>query len=123
MPQTLTPGQSLGFTLSPLTAAGAPSPATLSNLSFQTSDSSVFTVTADPANPNTRGIATAGSPSVSPDAAVLTCSALATEPDGVTTETITGSDTVTVQSAPPPPTPAASLGIVWDTPQASKARR
>lgn len=113
MPQTLSPGQVLGFTVTPLDAAGNPSKATLSSLSVSSSDPAVFTVVPDPASPNTRGIATAGTPPVSPDAAVLTAIATATEPDGKT-EKVQGTDTVTVITTPPPPPPAASLGITWD---------
>lgn len=123
MPVTLAPGETRGFTVSPLDAQGNPSKATLSALSFTTSDATVFTVAADPANPNTRGIATALTPATSPDAAVLTASATATEADGVTTETVSGSDTVTVQAVtppPPPPPPAASLGFTWDAPAPAK---
>lgn len=118
MPVTLNPGQVVNFTVSPLNAQGGPSSATLSNLSFATSDATVFTVVPDPSNAN-GGIVTALTPAVTPDAAALTASATATEPDGVTTESITGTDTVTVITTPPPPPPppvAASLQITWGTP-------
>lgn len=113
MAVTLSPGEVRGFTVSPLDAAGNPSKATLSGLSFTTSDPAVFTVAPDTTNP-LRGIATAGTPPVSPDAAVLTATGTATEPDGTTTEQVTGTDTVTVITTPPPPPPAASLAITWD---------
>ena len=118
MPATLNPGQTVSFTVAPVNAQGGPSTATLSNLSFATSDATVFSVAPDPNNAN-GGIVTALTPAVTPDAAVLTASATATEPDGVTTESITGSDTVTVVTTPPPPPPppvAASLAITFGTP-------
>jgi len=125
MPVTIQPGESRGGTVSPLTAAGAASPATLSGLSASFSDPT-FTVVPDPASPNTRIIVTAPTslPSgLTTDAATVTFSATATEPDGVTTESISGVDTVTVNAVvPPPPAPAASLGIVWD-PAPSQRKR
>jgi hypothetical protein len=78
----------------------------------------VFTVAPDPNNAN-GGIVTALTPVVTPDAATITATATATEPDGVTIETISGVDTVTVIAvAPPPPPPpvAASLAFIWGTP-------
>jgi hypothetical protein len=122
MPVQLTPGQTVGFTVAPLNAQGGASSATLSNLSFTTSDATVFTVAPDPNNAN-GGIVTALNPAVLPDAAAITATATATEPDGVTTETISGTDTVTVNSAAPPPPPppvAASLAFTWAVPASKK---
>lgn len=115
---TLNPGQTVKFTVSPFDAHGNPSQATLSGLSFTSSDLTVFTVVPDPAVVN-GGIVTALTPATLPDAAAITAQATATEPDGKTTETITGTDTVTVVSATPPPPPppvAASLSFTWGTP-------
>jgi hypothetical protein len=114
----LNSGQTVNFTVSPLNAQGGPSTATLSGLSFVSSDPTVFTVAPDPNNAN-GGIVTALTPVVTPDAATITATATATEPDGVTIETISGVDTVTVIAvAPPPPPPpvAASLAFIWGTP-------
>jgi hypothetical protein len=122
MPVTLNPGQTVTFSVSPLNAQGGPSSATLSNLIFTSSDPTVFTVASDPNNA-LGGIVTALTPAVTPDAAALTATALATEPDGVTTESISGTDTVTVVTVPPPPPPppvAASLAITWGTPAKKK---
>jgi uncharacterized protein YjdB len=109
MSVTLNVGQTVSFTVAPLTASGAPSSATLSNLSFTSSDPTIFTVVPDPANPN-GGIVT----SVAAGSGTITAAATATEPDGVTTEQITGTDTVNVSAVAPPP--AASLGFTWGTP-------
>lgn len=118
MPATLNPGQTVAFTVSPVTASGAASSAVLSALAFSSSDATVFTVAPDPSNPN-GGIVTALTPATMPDAAVITATATATETDGVT-ESISGTDTVTVQAAPPPPPPppavAASLAFSFGTP-------
>jgi hypothetical protein len=117
MPVSLNPGQTVNFTVAPINAQGGPSTATLGPLTFATSDPTVFSVAQDPNNVN-GGIVTALTPATTPDAAALTVTALATEPDGVTTETISGTDTVTVVAVPPPPPPppvAASLAITWGT--------
>lgn len=122
MSVTLNPGQTVPFNCSPLNASLAPSLATLSNLAFVSSDVTVFTVAPDPANP-TGGIVTALTPAVMPDSAALSASATATEPDGVTTEQISGTDTVLVQSVTPPPPPppvAGSLLITWGVPSSKK---
>jgi hypothetical protein len=122
MPVTLIAGQKVSFTVSPLDAQGNPSQATLSALSFLSSDMTVFGVTPDPANAN-GGIvqsATTLPNGLATDAATLTASATATEPDGTTTEQVSGVDTVTVNAAAPPPPPpppvAATLAITWGTP-------
>lgn len=122
MPVTLNPGQSVTGTVSPVDAQGNPSQATLSNLSFSSGDSSVFTCAPTPGVANGVTV-TAQTPTTMPDAAVITATATATEPDGVTTESVSGTDTITVQAAtppPPPPSPAASLVFSWGTPQAKK---
>lgn len=100
---------SVSFTNVALKADGSASLATLSALSFISSDPTVLTVAADPANPN-GAIVT----SVAAGTAIVTSSATATEPDGVTTEPVTGA--VTIILAVPPPAPAAALGFVFGTP-------
>lgn len=128
MPANLIPGQVLGFTFSPVDAKGNPSGATLSlptgsTPQFVTSDPTVFTVVPDPANPLSRGIATAGlTPPTLPDAASLTVNMTATDVSG-TSEQVSGMDTVNVAAAPPPPPPpevTASLAIAWDVVAAKK---
>lgn len=99
-------GQSQAIIGSPVLADGiTPSKATLSQTVYTSSDPSIFTVGADPSTPNQaifNGIANG--------TATLTETAVATEPDGATIETIQGVATITVTTAPPPPPPpAASL--------------
>jgi len=90
-----------------------PSQATLSGTSYASSDPAVFTVAVDPSTPN-RAIITA----VAPGTATLTEVAMATEPDGKTTEQIQGVATIVLTAAPPPPPPpAASLVFTFGTPQ------
>ncbi len=102
---------------SPITVIGSPvisdgvtpSRATLSNATYASSDSTIFTVDADPSTPN-GGIITP----VGAGTATLTETATATEPDGTTTEKIQGVATITVNTAPPPPPPpAASLAFTF----------
>lgn len=118
-------GEHMTFTMSPFKADGSPSSvpltvaavkadgtaskATISALTFTSGDGTVFTVAADPATPN-GAIVT----SVAAGTAVLTFSATATEPDGVTTNSVTGSATVIL--AVPPPAPAAALVATFGTP-------
>jgi hypothetical protein len=124
-------GENMTFTMPPLNTAGAPSTvtvigspikadltpssATLSSVVYTSSDPTVFTVAID-ANVPTGAIITAvGNPPVGTSvSAVLTETALATEPDGTTTETITG--TATIILAFPPPAPAAALTFTFGTP-------
>lgn len=99
---------------SPLDTNGNPSRATLSGTVYTSSDPSVFTVAADPATPG--GAIMLG---VGAGTATLTETALATEPDGTTTETVQGVATIVITSAPPPPPPvAASLTFTFGTPAA-----
>ena len=99
---------------SPLDTNGNPSKATLSSTVYTSSDPSVFTVAADPATPG--GAIMLG---VGAGTATLTETALATEPDGTTTETVQGVATIVITSAPPPPPPvAASLTFTFGTPAA-----
>lgn len=105
---TLAPGQSVSFSVAPIKADGTPSTATLSAVAFTSSDPS-FTVAPDPANPN-GGILTA----VAAGSGTLTGTAVATEPDGTTTEKVQG--VVTIVVAVPPPAPAAALAFTFGTP-------
>lgn len=98
---------------SPVNASGDASSATLSNVTYSSSDSTVFTVSADPSTPN--GAIITG---IGVGTATLTEAATATEPDGTTTETIQGVATIVLTAAPPPPPPvAASLVFTFGTPQ------
>lgn len=105
----------------PIDATGALSPAQLSNGVYQSSDPAVFTVTNDPNAPGGAIITAVGNPAPgSSVSATLTESATATEPDGSTTENITGSATIILATAvqpPPPPAPAAAIQFVFGTPQ------
>lgn len=98
---------------SPVIADGStPSKATLSNVSYVSSDPTVFTVADDPATPG-GAIITA----VAAGSATLTETATATEPDGTTTEQIQGVATIVVNAVPPPPPPpAASIVFTFGTP-------
>lgn len=120
----MNPGQTVSGVVSPVDAQGNPSKATLSNLTVNGSDPNV-TIALDPNTPNGVIVTTAPAANfpVLPDAAVVTASATATEPDGATVEFISGQDTVTVQGTTPPPPPpavAASLVFNWGTPQLKK---
>lgn len=108
---TMLPTQSVSAVVSPVIADGVTaSKATLSNVSFTSSDTTVLTVGPDISNPNgvlITGLGNTGS-------AIVTATATATEPDGTTTETIMG--TVTVVLAVPPPAPAAALIFTFGVP-------
>ena len=111
---TMLPTQNVSAVVSPVQADGTtPSLATLSAQSYTSSDPSVLTAVQDPTNPNAvivTGLGVAGS-------AIVTATATATEPDGTTTEVITGA--VTVILAVPPPAPAAALIFTFGTPVAN----
>ena len=124
-------GQSMTFTMPPLNASGAPSTvpvigspvkadgtpsrAALSGVSYSSSDSSVFTVAPDPNVPNGAIItAVAVPPEGTTASATLTETATATEPDGTTTEVVTG--TATIILSVPPAAPAAALVFTFGTP-------
>jgi len=103
---TMLPTQNVTAVVSPVLADGVtPSLATLSGVSYTSSDATVLTAVADTVNPNAvviTGLGVAGS---------------ATEPDGTTTEVILG--VVTVILAVPPPAPAAALVFTFGTPVAN----
>lgn len=103
MTSTMLPSSKASTTVSPVKAEGSPSTATLGPITFTLSDSTIATVANDPANP-LGAIVTSTSVT---GTTILTGTAVATEPDGTTTETVVGSLTVIV--ATPPPAPAAAL--------------
>lgn len=96
------------ITLDPLVLSAA----TLSNVIYSSSDPSKFTVDIDPNTPN--GAIVTG---VAAGEAILNESALATEPDGTTIETIVGQVTITITAATPPPPPVATaISFTFGTP-------
>ena len=104
--------QSVPVNGSPVDISGNPSKATLSSQTYSSSDLSIFTVAPDPSVPG--GAIITG---VAPGTATLLETALATEPDGTTTEQIQGVATIVLTSAPPPPPPvAASITFTFGTP-------
>jgi len=90
----------------PVNINGEPSPATLSDQVYSSSDTAVFTVEPDPDVPGgaiVRGTGVAGT-------ATLLETATATEPDGVTTNQVQNVATfIFTLEPPPPPLPAVSL--------------
>src|SRR5271166_5000105 len=90
---TLNPGNQVPFSVAPLLADGVtPSQATLSNVSFTTSGP--FSVAPDPSNPN-GGILTCPAGTTSGATDNLIGVATATETDGVTTEQVSGTVSLT----------------------------
>lgn len=111
--EPLVVGQSVLYSVRPVKADATDSTATLAPVQFTSSDETVFTVASDPANQPNGAIIT----SVGPGSATVNSTTTATEPDGTTTETITGADTVVVSAAPPPPPgPAVALVGTFGTP-------
>jgi len=89
-----------------------PSAAKLSGQQYTSSDNTIFTVAADPNVPG--GAIITG---VGVGTATLTEVAIATEPDGSTTEKVQGVATIVTTAAPPPPPPvAASIVFTFGTP-------
>ena len=109
----MTTGQVVAVVGSPIKADGTQSLAKLSNQAYQSSDPTVFTVAPDPATPGGAIITLVGTPSAEGISATLTETATATEPDGVTTEVITGSELITFLGGPPPPPPGVAASIVF----------
>lgn len=103
MTQTMLPTDTKRSTVFPVKADGTPSTATLSNISFSSSDTTLATVAPDPTNPATVVITGLGKPGT----VIVTANATGTEPDGTTTEPLIGA--LTVILAVPPPAPAAAL--------------
>lgn len=122
---TLQPGQSVSVKVNPLKADGSPSSAVLSAVQFSSSDITVFTFAPDPTDPTGASGAsgTISAVALADAQATISASAIATEPDGVTTETIAGSDTVFVSAVPPPPGVATSLGFTYGTPMPTSAAK
>ena len=108
---TMLPAQQVSAVVSPVLADGTtPSQATLSAQVYTSSDSTILTAVQDPTNPNAvivTGLGLAGT-------AIVTATATATEPDGVTTEVITGAVTVILAGAAP--SVAAALVFAFGTP-------
>lgn len=100
---------------SPVKADGTPSTATLTNQHYTSSDPTVFTVAVNATVPGGAIItAVANPPAGTSASATLTETATATEPNGTTTEVITGVATIIL--AYPPPAPAAALVFTFGTP-------
>ena len=111
---TMLPTEHVSAVISPVQADGTtPSLAVLSAQTYTSSDPTVLTAVQDPTNPSAviiTGLGVAGS-------AIVTATATATEPDGTTTEVISGA--VTVILAVPPPAPAAALIFTFGVPVAN----
>jgi hypothetical protein len=100
---------------SPVKADGSPSKAALASPVYTSSDSTIFTVASDPNVPNGAIITAVANPAEGTTAsATLTETATATEPDGTTTEVVTG--TATIILSVPPAAPAAALTFTFGTP-------
>ena len=107
---TLQPGQESLFTVQPLLADGVtPSLAVLSSLAFNTGGPFVVNPSVTPNS----GILQCPAGTVSGAADTLVATATATEPDGVTTEQISGSVSLVAGSGTPPTGVAASLGFTF----------
>lgn len=119
---TLQPGQSVSVKVNPLKADGSPSLAVLSSVQFSSSDITVFTFASDPTDP-TGASGTITAVALADAQATISASATAAEPDGVTAETISGSDTVFVSAVTPPPGVATSLGFTYGTPTPAAAAK
>lgn len=100
-------GFAVPFTVSPVDSAGNPSKASLSGVTFSSSDTSICVVGADPSNP-LGGTLTA----VAAGTATLTGQGTATEQDG-TQHPISGAVTIVVATVPPP---ATALSFLFGTP-------
>lgn len=109
----LKPGEVAKATIAP-TAQGKPSNATLSAIEFDSTDVSVFTVSPDPDVPN--GCIITGVGSGTATSAQILAKATATEPDGKTTEQVSGKDDVTCELLPPPPPVADGLVFTLTSP-------
>ena len=99
--------QTVSAVIAPLDAAGNPSTAGLSAVSFSSSDATVFTATQDASNPLQVNIV-----GIKIGTATLTATATATNADGSTAQ-ITGSATIVLTPDVPP---AASLTFTFSAP-------
>ena len=106
---TMLSTQAVSVSGSPVTSTGAPSLAVLSAISYSSSDSTVFTIAADPATPG--GAIITG---VGVGTATLTENATATEPGGAT-EQITGTATITLTSGVVTSGVASSISFAFGT--------
>lgn len=112
---TMLATQSVPVIGAPVTAAGLPSSATLSAVAYSSSDPTVFSVSPDPATPN--GAIVTG---VAAGTAILSETATATEPDGSTQESITGSATIILTGGGGGTGVAAALVFTFGNPQAKR---
>lgn len=121
MPSLNASGQHSTVTVigSPVQADGVtPSQATLSTQTYVSSDETIFTVAADPSVPGGAIITALAQPDTGVSvSATLTETALATELDGTTTETIQGLATIIINGPPVVIPPAAALVFTFGTPQ------
>ncbi len=108
---TIVAGKLVAVVGSPIDIANNPAQATLTNQAYSSSDSAVFTVTADPAVPGGAIITAVGA-----GTATLLETATANEPDGVTTENIQGVATIVVTAVVIPPPIAVALAFTFGTP-------
>src|SRR5262249_26089933 len=99
--------QTVNFSIAAVDAAGNPAKAVLTDVAFSSSDPSIFTVAADPANPMGGVLSGAAVGS-----AVLSGVATATEVDGVVHQ-VGGTANITLTPDNPP---AASLVFTFSTP-------
>ncbi len=122
------------FTMPPLNAAGnpstvqvvgapvqadgtTPSKATLSGVVYTSSDPTIFTVAPDPNVLNGAILTAVAQPAPgTTTSATLTETATATEPDGTTTEQISGVATIVLAAPAPVEPPAAALVFTFGTP-------
>ena len=110
---TLSPGQVVTGSFG-TTAKGQPSKATLSNLIVTAADMTVATIVLDPSNSGKFIITGVGTgPALMTD---LNVTGLATEADGVTTEQISGTDSIGCSLVTPPTSPADNITFNLDAP-------
>lgn len=117
MSTTMFANESVSGSVSPVDAALNPVQATLSALSFVSSDTTICTVVPDASNPN--GLIVTGVPAATatgPRSATITAAATATETDGTTTEQIQGQEEFIINDVTPPPNVAASLVFTFGAP-------
>jgi hypothetical protein len=128
-------GENMTFTMPPFNPAGipskvpaigspvqadgtTPSEATLSAAAYTSSDPTIFTVAPDPKTPNGAIITAVAAPAAGLTvSATLQETAIATEADGTTTETISGVATIVIAAPAPATPPAAALVFTFGTPQ------
>jgi len=105
---SITANESVKLTVAAAKADKTASQAKLSNITFTSSDPTIFTIAPDPAVPNGAILI-----ALKAGTATNTYKATATETDNVTVETISGVDTIVVAAAP---MPAVALVATYGTP-------